>query len=126
MRKGEATHQAILSRAMILASRIGLEGLTIGKLASDLRLSKSGLFAHFQAKEKLQIQVLDTAANAFLEGVIRPALQAPRGEQRVRKLVENWLEWAKHKNEDGGCIFVSAAAELDDRPGVVRDHLVKL
>ena len=126
MRKGEVTRQTILNKAVGLASQFGLEGLSIGGLASGLNLSKSGLFAHFQSKEALQMQVLDAAAMVFVESVIRPALKEPRGEPRIRGLFENWLKWAHSKNNPGGCIFVAAAAELDDRPGPVREHLLRI
>ena len=89
MPKGASTHQAILSHATGLASRVGLGGLTIGGLADELELSKSGLFAHFQSKEALQIQVLEHGAAVFVETVVRPALQAPRGTPRIRALVED-------------------------------------
>ena len=125
MRKGDATHQAILDRATGLASAIGLEGLTIGALATELDLSKSGLFAHFQSKEALQLQVLDHGAAVFVENVVRPALVAPRGEPRMRTLFERWLDWARSSPLPGGCLFVQASVELDDRPGPVRDRLVE-
>ena len=80
MGKGEATREAILEHAVGLARRVGLEGLTIGRLADDLELSKSGLFAHFKSKEALQVQVLEAAAARFVEMVVRPALEVPRGE----------------------------------------------
>jgi AcrR family transcriptional regulator len=126
MKKGDLTRQAILGRAVEMASSLGLEGLTIGDLADRLSLSKSGLFAHFRSKEALQIQVLDAAAQRFVDLVIRPALQAPRGEARVRALFERWLVWSSSEIMPGGCVFVGASFELDDRPGPVRDHLVKL
>lgn len=124
MRKGELTRQTILERATGLASKLGLEGVTIGALASELALSKSGLFAHFQSKEALQLQVLDYGAARFVERVVRPALAEPRGEPRVRALFEHWLEWTQSSPLPGGCVFVQAAVELDDRPGPVRDRLV--
>jgi AcrR family transcriptional regulator len=126
MRKGEATRGAILDRGVRLATQIGLEGLTIGRLATDLGLSKSGLFAHFHSKEALQIQVLDAAAERFVEEVVRPAVRQPRGEPRVMALFDQWLAWTKTTSGPGGCLFVAAAAELDDRPGPVRDRLVAL
>ncbi len=126
MRKGEATRAAILDRGVQLATQIGLEGLTIGRLAADLGLSKSGLFAHFHSKEALQIQVLDAAAERFVEEVVRPAVKHPRGEPRMAALFDNWLAWTKTSSGRGGCLFVAAAAELDDRPGAVRDRLVEL
>ena len=125
MEKGEATRTAILEHASKLASRVGLGGLSIGRLASDLELSKSGLFAHFQSKEALQIQVLETAAAQFVETVVKPALAARRGEPRLRALLEGWLTWAKSQKMPGGCLFVAAAVELDDRPGPLREKLVE-
>jgi AcrR family transcriptional regulator len=126
MRKGEATRAAILERGVELATETGLDGLTIGRLAADLGLSKSGLFAHFKSKEALQIQVLDAAAERFVEEVVRPAVKKPRGEPRLAALFERWLAWTKSNSGPGGCVFVAAAAELDDRPGPVRDRLVEL
>ena len=124
MRKGEATKQAIIERAMGVASTVGLEGLSIGNLSKTLGLSKSGLFAHFQSKEGLQIAVLQAAESYFIERVVRPALTAPRGEPRVRALFDNWLRWAE-RQLPGGCIFVAAATEFDDRPGPVREVLAQ-
>ncbi|HEV8264404.1 MAG TPA: TetR/AcrR family transcriptional regulator [Gemmatimonadales bacterium] len=124
--KGEVTRQAVLERAVALASRVGLGGLTIGTLADDLDLSKSGLFGHFRSKEALQIQVLEHAAATFVDSVVRPALSQPRGVPRVRALFERWLEWTRSGPMPGGCLFVAAATELDDRPGPVRDRLQQL
>lgn len=126
MNKGERTKTAILDRATGLASQVGLTGLTIGVLADDLELSKSGLFAHFQSKEALQIDVLNHAARRFSDMVVRPALQEPRGAPRLRALFERWLQWENDIALPGGCIFVAATTELDDRPGPVRDRLVEL
>src|ERR1700694_2340965 len=95
MRKGEATRTAILDHAARLPRRVGLEGLSIGRLAEDLSLSKSGLFAHFRSKEALQIQVLETTAAQLVEIVVKPALAAPRGEPRLRSLFQRWLERAE-------------------------------
>lgn len=124
--KGMITRQAVLERAVALASRVGLGGLTIGTLAEDLDLSKSGLFGHFHSKEALQIQVLEHAAAKFVDAVVRPALAQPRGEPRLRSLFERWLDWARSSPMPGGCLFVAAATELDDRPGPVRDRLQQL
>ena len=126
MRKGDATRSAILSHATSLASQVGLTGLTIGVLADHLHLSKSGLFAHFRSKETLQIQVLEHAAHQFVETVVRPALREPRGEPRLRALFEHWLAWEGAVALPGGCVFLAASSELDDRPGPVRDRLVEL
>jgi AcrR family transcriptional regulator len=124
--KGAVTRQTILRHAAGLASQLGLEGLSIGRLADDLRLSKSGLFAHFQSKEALQLQVLEFAAARFVDHVVRPARAAPRGEPRVRAAFDHWLEWPKKSDLPGGCFFVAASIELDDRPGPVRETLVRL
>ena len=126
MSKGERTHTAILERATGLASQLGLTGLTIGALADELELSKSGLFAHFQSKEALQIEVLDHAARRFNETVVRPALGEPRGAARLQALFDRWIAWERDEALPGGCVFVAATAELDDRPGPVRDKLVAL
>lgn len=127
MSKGEKTRQAILDYAVGLASQVGLEGLTIGGLAKDLNLSKSGLFAHFQSKEVLQIQVLSWAEERFVEKVVRPVLGHPAGESRIRALFEYWSKWGlSNTSYLGGCIFLAATVELDDKPGPVRDHLVTL
>jgi AcrR family transcriptional regulator len=108
-----------------VASQVGLEGLTIGRLAEDLELSKSGLFAHFRSKEALQVQVIEYASERFVQFVLRPALAAPRGEPRVRALFERWFDWPRVGGHASGCIFVALAVELDDRPGSARDRLVQ-
>lgn len=124
MGKGDDTRQAILERASALSTRLGLQGLSIGRLADDLGLSKSGLFAHFRSKDALQAQVVEYAAERFIEAVIRPAIAAPRGEPRVRALFESWFAWL-HQSGDHGCFFVAAAGELDDHPCPARQVLVR-
>ena len=126
MKKGERTKELILDGAVRLASELGLEGLSLGKLAEELELSKSGLFAHFGSKEDLQVQTLARAAERFAEVVVLPALGAPAGEPRLRTLFQLWLDWPRKVKQPGGCIFMAAAAELDDRPGPARDKLVAL
>lgn len=126
MAKGEDTRTAILDRAVRLASQAGLGGLSIGRLATGLSMSKSGLFAHFQSKETLQLQVLGRASHLFVQDVIRPALAEPRGLPRLTALFDRWLSWTRASALPGGCLFVAASAEMDDRPGPVRDRLVAL
>jgi AcrR family transcriptional regulator len=126
MGKGELTRQAIVDRGVSLATRVGLGGLTIGRLADDLELSKSGLFAHFRSKEALQVQVLEAASARFVDSVIKPALAERRGEPRLRALFQRWLQWTSSNSMPGGCLFVAAAIELDDQPGAPRDRLVAL
>ena len=121
MSKGEETRQAILTRAFALANLTGLSGLSIGHLAEATGLSKSGLFAHFGSKEALEVAVVEEAVRQFVQAVMVPALREPRGEPRVRALFERWFAWG---DRPGGCFFVGASAELDDRPGPARDALV--
>jgi AcrR family transcriptional regulator len=124
MSKGEATRQRILDRAGRLASRDGLEGLSLGVLAADLGLSKSGLFAHFGSKEDLQVAVLAAAAERFSHEVVARAMRAPRGEPRLRKLFDLWTAWVSDPARPGGCVFVAASIELDDRECRAREYLV--
>lgn len=119
--KGERTRQLILDAAAEIASSEGLEGLTIGRLASELGMSKSGLFAHFGSKEDLQLATVRRAREIFVEVVFRPSLQVPRGLQRLRALCDAWLDYAGSKIFRGGCFFAAAATEFDSRPGAVRD-----
>ena len=124
MRKGELTRTAILDEAVQIASRVGFGGLSIGQLADQMEMSKSGLFAHFKSKEQLQLQAMERAREKFVDVVVRPALAAPRGQRRVRALFDGWLDWTREAL-DGGCIFVAASAELDDQPCALRDALVR-
>jgi AcrR family transcriptional regulator len=122
MSKGERTREAILDHALDLASVVGLEGLSIGALASHSGLSKSGLFAHFGSKEALQLATLKAASAAFVGAVMGPARAWPQGVERLRAIFENWLAWTERNQ--GGCLFVTAAVELDDREGAAREFLV--
>ncbi|HEV8630413.1 MAG TPA: TetR/AcrR family transcriptional regulator [Thermoanaerobaculia bacterium] len=125
MSKGATTREAILDKALALASTGGLDGLSIGELAREVGLSKSGLFAHFGSKEDLQIAILRTAVARFIAEVVSPALRKPRGEPRVRALFESWVVWEQATFLPGGCPFLAVSCELDDRPGPVRDFLVQ-
>jgi AcrR family transcriptional regulator len=124
MRKGEQTRQDILGEAVALASETGLEGLSIGSLAGRLRISKSGLFAHFGSKEELQLATLRRAQARFEDTVLRPAIAAPRGLPRLRALIDRWLAWADDSGLPGGCVILGATVEYDDRAGPIRDALV--
>jgi AcrR family transcriptional regulator len=124
MSKGEITRSAILEAARRMSTQVGLDRLSIGALAAALDLSKSGLFAHFQSKERLQVDVIEYAAARFAETVVGPAIVQPRGEPRVRALYRNWMRWGEDETQNpGGCIFVAASTEFDDRPGAVKDAL---
>ncbi len=122
MSKGEETRQAILSKAFELATVAGVSGLTIGRLAEETGLSKSGLFAHFGSKEALEVAVVEEASRQFIAAVMVPALRTARGEPRLRTLFDQWMTWGERP---GGCFFVGVSAELDDRPGPARDALVR-
>jgi AcrR family transcriptional regulator len=122
MAKGEDTKNMVLEAGLDMASQLGLECVTIGNLAKATNLSKSGLFAHFQSKENLQIEILNHAARVFSESVIIPALKTTAGIPRIRALVDNWIQWTSELT--GGCIFVTASADFTDRPGRVRDVLL--
>jgi len=125
MSKGTDTRSRIVETALRAASVDGIEGITLGKVAADVGMSKSGLFAHFDSKEALQVDVLSTAAEKFKQVVVIPALGAARGEPRLRSLFHQWLEWEQNESLPGGCVFMHAAAELDDRPGPARTKLVE-
>ena len=121
--KGERTRQHILERAINVASLEGLEGLTIGRLADELQMSKSGLFAHFGSKEDLQLAAIDGARQRFVDEVVRPAFTAPRGFPRLMALCREWLNYLNRGVFPGGCFFAAASFEFDGRPGPVRDAI---
>jgi AcrR family transcriptional regulator len=121
--RGEQTRRAILERAADIASVEGLEGLSIGRLASALGASKSGVFAHFGSKEELQLATVEAARERFVEAVVAPALKAPRGIRRLWALCDAWLRYAQARVFAGGCFFCAVDAEFGSRPGRVRDAL---
>lgn len=124
MSKGALTRSAIIDEALTQAVAIGLEGVSLGGVAERLELSKSGLFAHFKSKEALQIAVLERAIERFTAVVVAPALKL-HGLARAAKLFHLYLDWIKDGAGTGGCLFVTAIQEFDDRPGPIRDLLVK-
>jgi len=121
--KGSATREMIVERAYAIASRNGLEGLSIGDLAGAAGMSKSGVFAHFGSREDLQLSVLDWTAGRFTEAVVVPALARPRGLQRLRAIAEGWFQWVLDNRD--GCVMLGAANEYDARPGALRDRTVR-
>jgi AcrR family transcriptional regulator len=122
MHKGQQTKAAIVDAALGLATQIGLEGLSIGALAEVMRMSKSGVFAHFGSREELQISVIREYYARFEEEVFYPALEHPKGMPRLKALFQNWMNRTSVEI-DSGCLFISGAVEFDDRPGPVRDAL---
>lgn len=123
--KGEATRARIVQRALELTTSVGFDGLSIGDLAADLGLSKSGLFAHFGSKEQLQLDVLDAAAESFKAAVFDPAPRNARGDAQVVAIFENVLKWIQSRDMPGGCVFMAGAFEWDDARGPVRQRLVE-
>jgi len=122
--KGAETRERILRQAVRQGSRDGLAGLTVARLAEQLGLSKSGLFAHFGSKDALDVQVLQTAAARFRDTVLKPALLEPAGEPRIRSLFDRWLSWCNDPEMLGGCILIAAGIEVDDQPGPARDFML--
>ena len=124
-RRGNRTRESILQAAADLASVEGLEGLTIGRLATELGMSKSGLFAHFGSKEELQLATIDAARRRFVDHVVRPSRGLPRGRERVEALMTAWLEYYKGEVFKGGCFFNTVKAEFDSRStGPVREVIM--
>jgi AcrR family transcriptional regulator len=123
--RGGQTRSAIVERALALARREGLEGLTIGSLAAEMSMSKSGVFAHFGSREELQLAVLREYALRFVDDVLRPAVRAARGLPRLQAIVENWVQSMARELEQG-CLLVGGASEYDDRPGLLHDAMVSI
>jgi AcrR family transcriptional regulator len=121
--KGAATREAIIDRAYEIARFSGVEGLSIGPLAGAVGMSKSGVFAHFGSREDLQLAVIESAATRFGEAVFMPALSQPRGLPRLRALMHNWFEWVR--GNSGGCVLLGSVTEYDDRPGPLRDQVLR-
>jgi len=120
--KGAATRDAIIERAYEIARFSGVEGLSIGPLAQAVGMSKSGVFAHFGSREDLQLAVIESAATRFAGAVLLPALSQPRGLPRLRAVMHHWFEWVR--GNSGGCVLLGSVTEYDDRPGVLRDHVL--
>jgi AcrR family transcriptional regulator len=125
MRKGEQTRAAILDVALELASRNGLEGLTIGLLADRMSMSKSGVFAHFGSREDLQLEVVKLYHHRFEQEVFYPSIKEARG---LPRLVAMYTRWVKRVSVEiaSGCIYISGAVEYDDREGPMREELVSM
>lgn len=122
--RGERTRVAVLDTAVGLASVLGLDAMSLARLADETGVSKSALFAHWQDKEILQLAMVDHAVQLWMNRVVRPALRAPRGVRRLWALHERRLAFYADKVLPGGCFFAAAEPEFDDRPGPVRDALV--
>lgn len=124
-RHGERQRRRILAAAVDLASSEGLSGLSIGRLADATGMSKSGLFAHFGAKQELQIAAIDAAAAEFEAAVAQPALDEEPGLARLHALLDRWLSYVEHIEYRGGCFFFATSSEYGSRPGPIREHLAR-
>jgi AcrR family transcriptional regulator len=119
--RGDATRRAVLRRAVDVASVEGLDGLSLGRLATELDLSKSGVFALFGSKEELQLAAIRAAHEIFAEHITEPAMTAEPGLPRVWRLCESWLRYSENRVFPGGCFFFNTGAEFDARDGRVHD-----
>jgi AcrR family transcriptional regulator len=124
--QGEGTRRAILEAAVHIASAEGLEGLTIGRLATELSMSKSGLFAHFGSKEELQVATVEAARSIFIREVIHPSFEGKNGLPSLWRLCDKWLSYVESGVFRGGCFFAAVASEFDSRPGPVRDRIAEI
>jgi AcrR family transcriptional regulator len=122
--KGATTRELILDYAYKMARHDGLEGLSIGAIALGVGMSKSGVFAHFGSREDLQLALLDSVSNRFIQFIKIPALKEPRGLKRLRAMIDRWIEWGNIHQE--GCVLLSAAVEYDGRAnGPLRERVLK-
>ena len=126
IRRGDQTRRVVLRKAVDVASVEGLDGLTIGRLASELEISKSGLIAHFGTKEELQLATIRAARAIFATTVVGPALEISPGTARLRALLDGWLAYSSDRRFPGGCFFARASHEYAARPGAVRDALAQV
>ena len=123
---GERCRHAILDASARLATVEGLNGLSIGGLADHTGMSKSGLYAHFKSKEELQLATIETAAGVFDAEVVEPGSAAPAGLFQALGALEEFLGHLERGVFPGGCFFASVAAEIDTRPGPVRDRIFEV
>jgi AcrR family transcriptional regulator len=124
--RGRKTRNEILGVSVDIASAEGLEGLTIGGLAKKLEMSKSGLFAHFGSKEGLQLAAIERAGEIFAREIILPTAEIERGLGKLTSMLEQWISYVERSVFRGGCFFFAASAEMDDRPGRVKDFVAEL
>jgi AcrR family transcriptional regulator len=122
---GASTRREILDAARRIAAADGLEALSIGRLATEVGMSKAGLFAHFGSKESLQIATIDSAWDVYRSEVLEPTTASPPGAPQLRAYMEHYFEYVQRHAMDGGCFFTAASSEFDDRTGPVRDRVFK-
>src|SRR2546423_5675359 len=122
----ETVRREILRKAVDIASAEGLEWLSIGRLAQEMGMSKSGIFAHFGKKKELQLATVETAKDIFMRVVVAPAMAKARGVKRLQAMLESWLRYVERGVFPGGCFFFGASVEFDSRPGAVRNRIAEL
>jgi AcrR family transcriptional regulator len=123
--RGDASRRIVLQRAADLASVDGLDGLSIGRLATAADVSKSGVATLFGTKERLQLATVEAATRRFRETVLEPARAEPRGIRRIALLLDRWIAYSRDRVFPGGCFFAAAAADLDAKPGPVHDAVAR-
>ncbi|MGW6270960.1 TetR/AcrR family transcriptional regulator [Streptomyces sp. NPDC055060] len=123
--RGNQTRRLVLRRTVDIASVEGLDALSVGRIATELKLSKSGVFALFGSKEELQLATVRAAGRIYLDTVVEPAEQTPPGLDRVRQLCARWLDYSEQRVFPGGCFFYGVIAEFGARPGAVHDALAR-
>ena len=121
-----STRERILDQGLALMSQAGVEGVTLGVLADQVGMSKSGLFAHFRSKEEVQIRLLEHSGAVGAVRIIEPSMKAPAGLPRLKALVRNWLGWASRAGLPGGCPVAAGLFEFDDVEGPVRDTILEM
>ena len=123
-KKGAQTKNSIIEAALAIASKSGLEGLTIGNIAEAVKMSKSGVFAHFGSREELQVAVVREYYQRFQDLIFSPALLKPKGLPRLNQMIQSWIKMSIG-DDSSSCFFIAGAVEFDDQPGIVRDELVR-
>jgi AcrR family transcriptional regulator len=123
VKKGQATRERIIEEATRLAAVRGLSSVSLADIAEPARLSKSGLFKHFESKEAMQHAVLASAFDRFVDFVWTTSTDLPKGRRRLEMVFERWMDWVVHENETGGCPINTMIMEFDDQPGPLRDYL---
>ena len=123
--RGARSRRAVTGRAVEIASLDGLDGLSFGRLADDLDISKAGIQTLFRTKERLQLATVEAAQEAFVDAVVRPALDSRAGVARLRALVDGWIDYAAQPLFPGGCFWGANLPIFDSRPGPVRDALLR-
>ena len=121
-----STRERILSRGLAIMSQSGLGGVTLGVLADQVGMSKSGLFAHFQSKEQVQLELLRHSGEFARARVIDPAMTAKPGLPRLKALIHNWFGWAQRAGLPGGCPVAAGLFEFDDVEGAIRDQILAM